>query len=39
VFAAGDFVDLVFDATTRRTVEIPPDFRAELERWFHPELG
>jgi hypothetical protein len=39
VFACGDFVDLVFDATARRASDIPPGFRAELERWFHPELG
>jgi acyl-CoA thioesterase FadM len=39
VYAAGDFVDLVFDAETRRAVEIPAAFRAELERWYHPELG
>jgi len=39
VFATGDFVDLVFDSGTRRASEIPPGFRAELERWLHPELA
>jgi acyl-CoA thioesterase FadM len=39
LYAAGDFVDLVFDTDTRRAVEIPPGFRAELERWYHPELA
>jgi acyl-CoA thioesterase FadM len=39
VYAAGDFVDLVFDTETRRAVEIPAGFRAELERWHHPELA
>jgi acyl-CoA thioesterase FadM len=39
VYAAGDFVDLVFDTETRRATEIPGGFRAELERWCHPELA
>lgn len=39
VYAAGDFVDLLFDPASRRTVEMPATVRRELERRYHPDLG
>ena len=38
IYAAGDFVDLLFDTGARRAVPIPPVARAELELRLNPDF-
>jgi len=38
LLCTSSIVNLAFDVTRRRAVEIPPDVRERFEAWHHPDL-